>query len=68
MSLKRIILVFVLLCFFSEIDFQVEGTLSSIAKTRRTQSMRPLTSHKTEGTLKTHSRSGSETSSASLTE
>lgn len=67
MSLKRFILVFVLLCSFSAIDFQVEGALS-MAKTRRTQSMRLLTSHKTENNIKTHTQSGSESAGSSLTE
>lgn len=79
MSLQRIILVLVLLyCCFSVIDFQVGGTLtgSSMLKTRRTQSMRPLTSHthKTENTglgkTQTQSRSSisSSASTAPLTE
>lgn len=74
MSLQRIILVLVLLyCCFSAIDFQVGGTLTgtSMAKTRRTQSMRPLTSHthKPEniGLGKTQTQSGSSISSSAST-
>lgn len=66
MLLQRKTLVLVFLYFFSVHEFQVEGTLSSMAKTRRTQSMRPLASHKTNGNnLETHSQSGSQSSFSS---
>lgn len=68
MSPQRIILVFVLLHYFSPIDFQVGGALSitSIAKARRTQSMRPLTYRRSGNNLNT--QSGSESSGSSITE
>lgn len=63
-------LAFVLLCFFSANDFHVEGTLSatSITRTHRIQSRGPLTSYRSGSNLKTHTRSGSESSGSSLTE
>lgn len=69
MSLQcSIVVVFVLLCFFVVNNFHVKGTLtSSIAKTRRTQSMRSPTSHKNGNNLQAQSGS-SLSSTASLTE
>lgn len=61
---QHLILIFMFCIFFFTTKLQVEGIFSSV-KTRRTQSMRPLTYHKTENKLNTRSGSLSSISSAS---
>lgn len=61
MSLRHFILIFVFCTFVFTNNVQVKGMLSasSITKARRTQSMRPLTFHRTENKLNTRTQSGS---------
>lgn len=68
MMLQHVNLVFVYSYLFI-VNFQADGTLSpsTLAKTRRTQSMRPLsTVHRTENILRTQSDTLSAISSSSL--
>lgn len=68
MSPQRVILLFTLLYFFYVTDFKAKAILTMV-KTRRTQSMRPLTSYKRENNIHTKPLSNSRSSSASsLTE
>lgn len=69
MNLHRLILLFALFYFSFENNFKTEASLSttSIMKARRTQSMRPLTSHKVENNLNIQTRGESLSSSASDT-
>lgn len=67
MSPQRVVFLFNLLCFFFTIIFKAEATLptATIVKVRRTQSMRPLTSHKSANDIHTLDRSSFHSSSAS---
>lgn len=68
MSVQRAILVSFCLYLFYNIDFQVDGTISafSMVKARRSQSMKPSTSYKTE--IESRHRSDSISSSDSVAE
>lgn len=70
MGVLRAILVCFCLYFFYNMEFQVEGALSafSVAKARRTQSMKPLTSYKSEFESRTRNEPISSSSSDSITE